>query len=157
MTHSESDDHPHVIALPPFMLLAAVLVGAVLEWLVPMRQPFPTGSWMIGLALILLALAIASAARRVQTRAGTNVNPTRPTTAIVTAGPYGFSRNPMYVGLALFHLGIAVWAHSGWLLVTFVPFVALLHWGVVLREERYLAARFGQPYLDYRSRVRRYV
>jgi protein-S-isoprenylcysteine O-methyltransferase Ste14 len=62
----------------------------------------------------------------------------------------------MYVGLGLLVAGIAIALASDWTLVMLVPAALVLHFGVVLREERYLAAKFGEDYLDYKARVPRY-
>ncbi len=90
-------------------------------------------------------------------RAGTNVNPREPTTALVVSGPFRFSRNPLYVALTLMYAGLAVVANAFWVLVLLVPVLLVLHSGVVRREERYLEAKFGEAYRQYRARVRRYL
>ena len=89
-------------------------------------------------------------------RAGTNVRPDKPTTAIVKDGPYRFTRNPIYLANTVLYVGVTLLFNAFWPLLTLVPFFLLLHWGVVRREERYLEARFGETYLDYKSRVRRW-
>ena len=77
--------------------------------------------------------------------------------SLVTTGPYRFSRNPMYAGLAVAHVGGALLAGTWWPLVT-LPFAVLAVRQIVIGpEERYLAARFGQVYADYRARVRRWL
>jgi protein-S-isoprenylcysteine O-methyltransferase Ste14 len=85
------------------------------------------------------------------------VNPGRPTTAITSSGPYRFSRNPLYVSLTLMFLGLTLAANTWWGLVLLVPVLMLMHFGVVLREERYLDRKFGETYRQYRASVRRYV
>jgi protein-S-isoprenylcysteine O-methyltransferase Ste14 len=90
-------------------------------------------------------------------RVGTNVNPTLPSTALVEAGPFRFSRNPLYVALTFMYVGLALLANALWVLALIVPVMVLMHYGVVRREERYLEAKFGDAYRDYRSRVRRYL
>jgi protein-S-isoprenylcysteine O-methyltransferase Ste14 len=89
-------------------------------------------------------------------RAGTNVRPDRPSTALVESGPFRHSRNPLYVSVNLLCVAIAVLANVGWLFLLLIPMDLVLHFGVVLREERYLDAKFGEPYRAYRRRVRRY-
>ena len=89
--------------------------------------------------------------------AGTNIDPTLPTTAMVVSGPFQFSRNPLYVALTLVYLGLTLLANTGWGLVMLVPLLIVMHRGVVLREERYLEHKFGESYRGYRSRVRRYL
>ena len=90
-------------------------------------------------------------------RAGTNVNPTLPSTVLVATGPFLFSRNPLYVALTLMYVGLALLANALWVLVSMIPVLVVMHYGVVRREERYLEAKFGDAYREYRSRVRRYV
>ena len=150
-------DHPGVIALPPLIYLAAILVGALLHWVLPFTIPVPTPGRWIAAAVIAACVAYASWARVTFTRAGTNVNPTQPALVLVEAGPFRSSRNPMYVAMAiaLFALGFAT--RVGWYFVLLAPVLALMHWGVVLREERYLSRKFGAPYDAYRQRVRRYL
>ena len=72
-------------------------------------------------------------------------------------GPYRFSRNPIYLSMILLHLGAGVWTKSLWFFVLAVLSVALLAWGVISREERYLERKFGDAYLSYKSRVRRWI
>ena len=81
----------------------------------------------------------------------------KPTLAIVTHGPYGFTRNPIYLGMFLGQTGLAIGFDSLWILVMLIPFYLVLRYGVVAREEAYLARKFGGVYLDYKSRVRRWL
>jgi protein-S-isoprenylcysteine O-methyltransferase Ste14 len=81
----------------------------------------------------------------------------KPSTTIVEAGPYKYSRNPIYVGMALMLVGIGLAVGSAWTILMVVPFLAIIRTGVIAREERYLAAKFGADYDGYRSRVRRWV
>ena len=90
-------------------------------------------------------------------RAGTNVPPNKPTVTIVTGGPFRFTRNPLYLGGTLVYLGFAMVLGSVWLLWLFVPMVLVLRWGIIHREERYLEAKFGEVYLAYKARVRRWL
>jgi protein-S-isoprenylcysteine O-methyltransferase Ste14 len=80
-----------------------------------------------------------------------------PTTALVAAGPFRFSRNPLYVALTLVYVALALLTNALWVLVLIVPVLFVTHYGVVRREERYLEAKFGDAYRAYRSRVRRYL
>jgi protein-S-isoprenylcysteine O-methyltransferase Ste14 len=88
--------------------------------------------------------------------AGTNVEPWKPATALATSGVYARSRNPMYVGTWVMAVGLALGFASDWGMLLLIPAHAVLHYGVVLREERYLTAKFGEPYRDYLARVPRY-
>ena len=79
------------------------------------------------------------------------------TTTVIDHGPFAWSRNPLYVGLLVLSAGVALVAGSTWALVALPLEWALLRWGAVLPEERYLAAKFGATYTDYCSRVRRWL
>jgi protein-S-isoprenylcysteine O-methyltransferase Ste14 len=81
----------------------------------------------------------------------------RPTTAIVFTGPYRFTRNPMYLGLALLQAGLAMVTNSLWPLLTLAPVIVAVRRLVIDREERYLEAKFGEEYRAYKARVRRWV
>ena len=89
--------------------------------------------------------------------AGTSLSPLLPAKALVTAGPFRFTRNPLYLARTLLYVGLALVMDTPWPLLTLVPVVLLVHYGVVLPEERYLEARFGHTYESYRTRVRRWL
>ena len=90
-------------------------------------------------------------------RRGTNVSPTRPTTALATEGIFGWTRNPLYVGIAPVLVGIALIFALDWLLLLMVPSYFILHFAVVMREEQYLESKFGDAYRSYKASVARYV
>ena len=84
-------------------------------------------------------------------------NPYKPTSAIVTSGIYGVTRNPIYVGFHFVVLAVAVGANNAWLFLAAVVLFILLWFGVVRPEERYLSGKFGAEYDDYRRKVRRWI
>jgi protein-S-isoprenylcysteine O-methyltransferase Ste14 len=90
-------------------------------------------------------------------RHGTPVPTDQPTTALVTTGVYGFSRNPLYLALTAIYLGIGLLLPSLLVLALVVPVLILMHYGVVVREEAYLERKFGEPYRAYKKRVRRWL
>jgi protein-S-isoprenylcysteine O-methyltransferase Ste14 len=90
-------------------------------------------------------------------RRATAVQPWKPSTALVGGGPYGFTRNPIYVGFALVYVGVAVLSRSWTMLALLAPCLILTDRGVIAREERYLSAKFGADYDAYRARVRRWL
>ncbi len=114
------------------------------------------GGW-VGAAVLAIAFAIAAWAVITMRRAGTRFETHQPTTRIVSAGPYRFTRNPIYVGMFLALIGLAIAFDNLWLLATLVPFYLVIRYGVVAREEAYLARKFGSAYLDYKASVRRWV
>jgi protein-S-isoprenylcysteine O-methyltransferase Ste14 len=90
-------------------------------------------------------------------RFGTSLNPWRGVRALVVSGPYRVSRNPVYAGDVLIHAGIGLLLNNGWILVTLLPAILVMQYGVILREERYLKKRFGDRYLAYCKHVRRWL
>jgi protein-S-isoprenylcysteine O-methyltransferase Ste14 len=152
-----SADNPGVVARPPLLYGAALIVALVLHWLWPMPILGQAVALWPGLALAVLGVVIGIWGRRTMDAAGTNINPALPTTAIVTAGPFRFSRNPLYLALTLFYLGLTLAFNTWWGLVVVVPLLIIMHRGVVLLEERYLERKFGEVYRQYRAKVRRYL
>ncbi len=90
-------------------------------------------------------------------QARTQIQTTQPTTTIVEEGPYRFTRNPIYLGMVLGLIGLAVAFNSLWLFVLLVPFYLVIRYGVVAREEAYLDRKFGDVYLAYKARVGRWL
>jgi protein-S-isoprenylcysteine O-methyltransferase Ste14 len=111
----------------------------------------------LGLAVLLLGARLVRSAEAAMKRAGTDPRPAHPSIAIVTDGPFRWTRNPMYLGTTGLYLGVTLLVNALWPLALLVPLFLVLHWGVVLREERYLEAKFGEPYQVYCAQVRRWV
>ena len=143
--------------LPPLLYGAALIVILALRWFWPMPIFAHAIALWSGLALVVFAVTIAMWGRRAMHAAGTNISPLRPATAVVTNGPFRFSRNPLYVSLTLLYLGLTLAFNTWWGIVGLVPLLIVMHYGVVVREERYLEQKFGETYRQYRSTVRRYL
>lgn len=150
-------DNSSVRVPPPLVYFAAIALG---YWLrgrdalafVPAGLTQPVGA-----ALVVLGVALAVAGAVTFRRAGTSPNPTKPSTTVVMHGVYRVTRNPMYLGMTVLTLGAAVWLDTAWILVFLVPALALMRWHVIAREEAYLEAKFGEPYREYKRRVRRWL
>lgn len=152
-------DHPGVIAPPPFIFAAFLLAGWAIDRAMgtPVLPVDAMARKVLAVALIIGGLGIEFWAAGLFQKAGTNVVPYKPATALVTDGPFRFSRNPMYVGFLFTYLGLALGLNAPVAVVLALPCMLVLTWGVVLREERYLEGKFGRAYLDYKSRVRRWL
>jgi protein-S-isoprenylcysteine O-methyltransferase Ste14 len=151
-------DTARVLVRPPIALVLAIIGGIALDRLLPLPwlpSDLPAG-W-IGWAVFVLGLALLVWAAVTITKAGSNVPTNQPTTTIVESGPYRFSRNPIYIGMFLGLIGLAIALNTLWLLVVMVLFALILRYGVVAREEAYLERKFGDAYRGYRSRVRRWL
>ena len=151
---------PGVLAPPPLIAMIAVVGGLLLDRGFPAHGLDTALSFwprvIAGAFVAIAGGALAVAAERRFKAAGTNVPPWKPALALATSGPYERLRNPMYVGLILLVAGIGLAMASDWTLVLLVPMALVLHYGVVLREERYLEAKFGEDYRRYRTRVPRW-
>ena len=149
-----------VIARPPLLFLAALLLGFVSDYLLPLPFPIPVTDpvfWIIAGSLILIGFAFAAAGIRNFSRTATPVPTNKPTRALVTTGIHGWIRNPIYLGMFLVYGGIGVAARSPWILILMLPLAITIRYGVVAREEAYLERRFGDAYRDYKARVRRWL
>ena len=142
---------------PPFVYLVSIGLGLLIHLLWPAQWLPASVNVPIGVMLVLLAAALFLSAVRTFRKAGTPVPGNLPTTIIVRTGPYGFSRNPVYLAFTLFQVGLAAWVNSLGLVVTLLPALALMMLVVIPREERYLEARFPSEYLAYKREVRRWL
>ena len=150
-------DSPQVIAPPPFIYLGGIMVGFILQLVKPLSFLPKDLALPLGAALMVISIIFVTALFRVLKRAKTNVDVRKPTTSIVSAGPYRFTRNPIYLSMTLFTIGIAIWVNTIWILITLVPVLLVMQFGVISREESYLARKFGEEYLSYKSKVRRWL
>ena len=148
------------IVRPPFLYLACLILGLILDHVLPLSLTLPgvdLTHWIAGGSLIIVGVTIFAAAVRNFSRAATPVPSTKSVRTLVTTGIHGLTRNPIYVGMFLIYAGIGVAALSPWILVLVLPIAIVMRYGVVAREEAYLERRFGDTYRDYKARVRRWL
>lgn len=154
----EAPDNPGVIAPPPLIYAGALVLGLIAKRPYVPATFLPRGlSRVLGWPLVIGGLAIGLLGFREMHRAGTNVDPREPTTAIVTEGPYRFTRNPLYVGMTLIYAGIAARANALPAALLLPLVLHIMRRGVIEREEAYLERKFGDEYLRYKDRVRRWI
>lgn len=152
---------PRIIALPPLVFAAALLVGITASALIP--SPFIPGGHNpalripSGVLFIALGGLLARWAHKNFLRHGTNALPWRPTNALVSSGPYRFTRNPMYLAMAIASFGVAIAAGSFYALLMLIPAIFLVHRHAIRREEAFLTQKFGEDYLTYKRSVRRWI
>jgi len=158
--HLNDADTAGVIARPPLLFLAALLLGLAFDRLLPWPFTFPGTDmlqWIIAGSMIILGVAIMAAGIRNFSRAATPVPSNQPVRALVTSGIHGWSRNPIYAGMFLIYAGIGIAVRSPWILILALPLAVTIRNGVVAREEAYLERRFGEDYCHYKARVRRWI
>jgi protein-S-isoprenylcysteine O-methyltransferase Ste14 len=148
-----------VIAPPPLIYLGVLVLALLADFTLggPGFGLDGSARWLAGGALLLLGLALPIVAVVRFRSVGTEAAPWLPSTALVTTGIYRFTRNPMYIGMALIYAGISVVADSVLALLCLVPVLAIITYGVIKREEHYLEVTFGEPYRAYKQKVRRWL
>lgn len=154
---AQPHEGPGLPVHPPVLYLAALFVGVGLSYAWSL-SPLPD-RWggIIGIVLIVLGTALMPPVLARFRRAGTPFNPHKPAAALVTDGPYRFSRNPAYVALTLWYLGIGLLLNNVWVLLLTIPLVLVMDRCVIRREEQHLEAKFGDEYRRYKSSVRRWL
>ncbi|OYX49104.1 MAG: hypothetical protein B7Y97_09570 [Sphingomonas sp. 32-66-10] len=159
MTEPKSDI-PGVIAPPPLIFLGYLIAGIALEYLVVKTQGLDMpGSlrWTVVTLFVLAGAGLIIAAMMRFRIAGTPAPPWQPTTAFVAQGVYRWTRNPMYLGMTLIYIGLTVAANAPVAIWLFVPLILTMHYGVIVREERYMADKFGAAYVNYAHSVPRWL
>ncbi len=145
-----------ILAPSPLLTLAAFLVGLAVEPLWPTTLLPSPWSWLMGSVLVGLGgLLFGSALRTMQAHDKHPSHADEPP-AVITDGPFRYSRNPIYTGHSLAHAGAAVLVGSAWALVALLPVLLYLN-RVIRREESHLQSRFGAAYDRYRQNVRRWL
>ncbi|MCL4859132.1 MAG: isoprenylcysteine carboxylmethyltransferase family protein [Caldilineaceae bacterium] len=136
------------------------LVALILQWVVPVSLP----RGLLGPALILggaglSAVGVASIvlARREFARLGQPTDPGHPTSKLVTTGVFSVSRNPLYLGVVCFLVGVALAVNLPWVLVLLLPSLVACQYVLIAPEERYLSAKFGTEYQEYVATVQRWI
>jgi protein-S-isoprenylcysteine O-methyltransferase Ste14 len=153
----EDRDNAGVVAPPPLIYLGPLVLGLLLNR--RLSVPFlPRGAARaIGWPLLAGGVSLASWFVFTMRRADTPIDPREPVSNLATDGPFRYTRNPAYLSMAMIYAGISSLANALWSIL-FLPAVLLvIQRGVIEREERYLERKFGEEYLGYKGRVRRWI
>ena len=143
--------------IPPVYFVSALALMAALHFLAPLERFIEAPYSYLGLGLLLGGVVMAATALRTFSKAGTPVLPFQRSTALVTNGVYRFTRNPMYLGLALMLAGVALLFGTLTPLLPIPVFVWIIQSNFIRGEERFLEEIFGDQYLSYKRRVRRWI
>jgi protein-S-isoprenylcysteine O-methyltransferase Ste14 len=156
MTDADSDA-PNVRIVPPLVYLGGLAIGFLASLWVPVHFIPDLVGWTLGAILIVCGAALTSSALVKFKRAGTTVRPDRAARTLVIAGPYKMTRNPMYLGLALVYLGIAIAGQSLWAVILLPLVLIIIQRRAIAPEEDFLKRRFGADYISYMAKVRRWL
>ncbi len=159
MTDDENSsvDNAEVRIPPPVIYITLLVAGVVMDSAWMRGELAETNSMAIGLAVFLAGCLISAFSVPRHKKAGSNVEPWKPTTKIMADGLYGRSRNPIYIAMAMLYAGIAIGADSGMAMILLLPCLIIIRYYVIAREERYLAQKFGEEYQEYMRTVRRWI
>jgi protein-S-isoprenylcysteine O-methyltransferase Ste14 len=158
MADVPSKDRPNTLHWPPILYLVVLALAVLAHWLWPLPALLgaPVDS-SIGWPLLALGIGLGVAGLLRFRTVGTSFDPTAPADALATSGIYGYTRNPMYLGAVVGFVGLGLTSHWTWLIIL-TPFMAVAVRTLAIGpEEAYLERRFGTAYLDYKTRVRRWI
>ncbi|MFT4837417.1 MAG: protein-S-isoprenylcysteine O-methyltransferase Ste14 [Psychromonas sp.] len=146
-----------IIAPAQIIFLFTVIAGFILQYVAPVHF-FASGIFILVLSTIVLIAGILIAVWALKTMKTEKVSPNHytPTAKLIVAGPYQYSRNPMYISMILVYLGITLLLNSLWFFVLLMPMSILVCRGIIQPEEMFLEAYFGEEYKNYKKRVRRW-
>lgn len=147
-----------IVAPPPMLYLGALALGFVAHLILPhpILVSARLGQWL-GVFFLAASSLLVRWSFVVLRRAGTSGNPRASSAALVMHGPFGLSRNPIYLAMTGLYLGVSLVLNSLWFVVLLIPLLLVMQHGVIAREEQYLAERFGDEYLNYKTAVRRWL
>ncbi len=149
-------DNPNLPIKPPLVFVATLVIGLLVDWVKPMpARPDRWGG--LGIIFCGIAIALMGGAALALKRRRTDVRPWKPTTALVTEGPFALTRNPIYLGFALLQVGIGLWSDKLAVLLMTVVGIAITNNVIIAREESYLFRKFGAEYERYLAQARRWL
>jgi len=152
------DKHGPGLKFPPPLLVLAVIGVA---WLADRVRPLPISSGeaplLLGVAVIVIAVLLALLALVHFIEARTKLEPWQPTSTVIQKGLFRYSRNPIYLSYCIATIGTGLVLNSWWIVVGVTMLKPLLERFVISREEAYLEKKFGDSYLQYKDRVRRWL
>jgi len=151
------EDSAHILAAPPFFFIVPLLVGAIVEYFVPTSLLPTLPSIIIGLLFSWASLLFIILSLKEFYKVRTAFDARRTTTSLVTKSVYKISRNPAYLSLVLFYIGLSFIINSIWILILVIPTIYSIQKFCIEKEEKYLESKFGSQYLAYKKQVRRWI
>ncbi len=150
-------EHAQVMVPPPLVFLGYLIGALILNWVIPFPTPWTFILRLVGIFAVVAGISFVGSAFSRMMKAHTSPDPHQPVAALVTGGPYRFTRNPIYLGFLLIYLGFTLFAGTLWGLLAAPFLVWTITQAVIQAEEIYLGNKFGDTYKEYRSRVRQWI
>jgi len=157
ITDKTNQDNPGVKLPPPVIYFLLGLAGVGLDKFIPLSLGAPEWLQNAGIAVFLAGICLIIYVAKIFKSEGTEIEPWKTTTKIVTYGPYAISRNPIYVAACGVPIGLGLYFNTLWAFFAFIPCLFLVYITAVKKEEKYLQKKFGQEYSDYKAKVRRWL
>jgi protein-S-isoprenylcysteine O-methyltransferase Ste14 len=154
---TDGNEAPNVKIIPPLVYLAGIVIGFLATIWMPTKVVPNSVAWTVGGILICCGAVLTGSALLKFKDVGTTVRPDRPASTLVIGGPYNMTRNPMYLGMAVFYFGIAVLDQWIWALILLPVVLIVIQRGAIEPEEAFLEQRFGANYISYKEKVRRWL
>ena len=151
------NDNPEVITFPTAIFGTFFIIGIITDQALYHSLVFDGFRHQFGWIMILIGLVLYGWASKQFFRGMAYTKVRQPAVEIVTKGPYKFSRNPMYIAATIIYVGLSIAFGKSITLIFLIPCLAVLHYGVIVREEDYLKTKFGNTYSKYQSKVRRWI
>jgi len=152
-----NNDNPEVTTLPAVIFATFFIIGFITDRALNHSLAFDGFRHPFGWVIIIIGLVLYGWASKHFFIATTNIRVRKTAVTVVTQGPYKFSRNPMYIAATIIYVGLSIAFGKSITLIFLIPCLAVLHFGVIVREEEYLKTKFGDKYLKYQSKVRRWI
>lgn len=150
-------DNPGVKVPPPIIFIGFGLFGVLINYLNPLTIIGP--SWLIYLGVLIFIGSFLGFGYMINfyKKNETEIEPTKTTSKIITSGLYRYSRNPVYIILCAGPVGLGLIFMTYWAMFAFIPALIVIYFTAIKKEEQYLEKKFGQGYLDYKKKVRRWI
>ncbi len=142
---------------PPLVYIFWMVMGGIIQKYYPLDMGIPFDHQYWGLLMVIIGFFLILYFQRLFKKADTNIQPWKPAKKLITTGVYAWSRNPIYVVLNIFPIGLGIFFDNPWVLGSFLPAALTLYNTAIKKEEAYLKATFGEEYLDYKKKVRRWI
>lgn len=156
MTENQKD-HASVKIHPPVLTLIFLIVAYIAKWTIPLPIILPEFARIIGIAFVIIGFLLVSRAFSEFAKARTTLDPHGSVSNIVTSGVYRFTRNPIYLGFMSILIGFPLYSKTLWGIILAPVFIYSMNNLVIKHEEAYLEKKFGDVYINFKSRVRRWL
>lgn len=143
--------------IPVIYLLGSLILMSLLQYFLPLYQYLEPPLAYAGVIFVFPGIVISAVSADLFVKAETGLVPFEEATKLVTGGPYRYTRNPMYLGMFLMVFGVAFLMGSAGALIPLLVFILIIRYNFIAGEERFLESAFGQQYLDYKTKVRRWI